>query len=150
MPACKTLRSEEHTSELQSREKLVCRLLPEKKKPIAILGGTRWDQQAVDQFADIAERHDLPVAVQYRRQMLCSTAHPCVVGDVGLVSNPEVMRYIKEADLVLLVGGRMSVIASQSYTLFNIPVPAPTLVFVFPDAAAPEIYTLSLHDALPI
>src|SRR5690606_42030280 len=26
------LRSEEHTSELQSREKLVCRLLPEKKK----------------------------------------------------------------------------------------------------------------------
>src|SRR5690606_40417923 len=28
----KTLRSEEHTSELQSREKLVCRLLLEKKK----------------------------------------------------------------------------------------------------------------------
>src|SRR5690606_40305168 len=27
-----TDRSEEHTSELQSREKLVCRLLPEKKK----------------------------------------------------------------------------------------------------------------------
>src|SRR5690606_40244838 len=26
-------RSEEHTSELQSRENLVCRLLPEKKKP---------------------------------------------------------------------------------------------------------------------
>src|SRR5207302_11314690 len=26
------VRSEEHTSELQSREKLVCRLLPEKKK----------------------------------------------------------------------------------------------------------------------
>src|SRR5207302_5330822 len=26
------IRSEEHTSELQSREKLVCRLLPEKKK----------------------------------------------------------------------------------------------------------------------
>src|SRR5690606_40857799 len=28
-----TYRSEEHTSELQSREKLVCRLLLEKKKP---------------------------------------------------------------------------------------------------------------------
>src|SRR5690606_39428998 len=27
-----TVRSEEHTSELQSRENLVCRLLPEKKK----------------------------------------------------------------------------------------------------------------------
>src|SRR5690606_41169814 len=30
-----TARSEEHTSELQSREKLVCRPLPEKKKPAA-------------------------------------------------------------------------------------------------------------------
>src|SRR5690606_41579565 len=30
-PARDTLRSEEHTSELQSREKLVCRLLLEKK-----------------------------------------------------------------------------------------------------------------------
>src|SRR2546421_6875050 len=31
-------RSEEHTSELQSRSDLVCRLLLEKKKPSAILG----------------------------------------------------------------------------------------------------------------
>src|SRR5690606_40088404 len=32
---CRRSRSEEHTSELQSREKLVCRLLLEKKKPTA-------------------------------------------------------------------------------------------------------------------
>src|SRR5690606_39928071 len=31
------IRSEEHTSELQSREKLVCRLLIEKKKSYAVL-----------------------------------------------------------------------------------------------------------------
>src|SRR5690606_41228135 len=34
-------RSEEHTSELQSREKLVCRLLLEKKKGTAV-GEARW------------------------------------------------------------------------------------------------------------
>src|SRR5207302_9282248 len=32
----RSARSEEHTSELQSREKLVCRLLPEKKKRPAV------------------------------------------------------------------------------------------------------------------
>src|SRR5690606_40033295 len=32
VPRGHTTRSEEHTSELQSRENLVCRLLPEKKK----------------------------------------------------------------------------------------------------------------------
>src|SRR5690606_39557541 len=35
-----TLRSEEHTSELQSREKLVCRLLLEKKKEELIQHGS--------------------------------------------------------------------------------------------------------------
>lgn len=102
-------------------------------RPIAILGGTRWDQTAVDQFAAFATRHKLPVAVQFRRQMLFSTAHSCFVGDVGLGSNPTLMASIKEADLVLLVGGRMSEIASQSYTLFDIPVPRQTLVHVHPD-----------------
>src|SRR5690606_38863842 len=93
------------------------------------------NQQAVDQFTDLCASHQLPVAVQFRRQMLCSTTHPCFVGDVGLGSNPELMRYIKEADLVLLVGGRMPEVASQSYSLFDIPVPAQTLVHVHPDAS---------------
>src|SRR3546814_1282973 len=57
------------------------------RKPIAILGGTRWNQDAVDRFAAFADRHQLPVAVQFRRQMLFSTAHPCFVGDVGLGGN---------------------------------------------------------------
>src|SRR5690606_41885473 len=34
-------RSEEHTSELQSRENLVCRLLLEKKKPLSVLTSLR-------------------------------------------------------------------------------------------------------------
>lgn len=104
------------------------------RKPIAILGGTRWNQEAVDRFAGFAERQQLPVAVQFRRQMLFPTSHPCFVGDVGLGGNPALMQYIKDADLILLVGGRMSEIASQSYTLLDIPVPAQTLVHVHPDA----------------
>src|SRR5258707_5660032 len=35
-------RSEEHTSELQSRQYLVCRLLLEKKKKITLLGMFHW------------------------------------------------------------------------------------------------------------
>ncbi len=110
-------------------------LLAKASRPIAILGGSRWNQEAVDQFAAFAEQRQLPVAVQFRRQMLFPTTHACFVGDVGLGSNPALMEYIRDADLVLLVGGRMSEIASQSYTLFDIPVPRQTLVHVQPDAA---------------
>src|SRR2546427_7660359 len=38
LPAKKSLRSEEHTSELQSQSNLVCRLLLEKKKTIHLVG----------------------------------------------------------------------------------------------------------------
>src|SRR5690606_14045638 len=69
--------------------------LAKARKPIAILGGSRWDQDAVDRFADFAQRFHLPVGVQFRRQMLFPTTHPCFVGDVGLGSNPELMQYIR-------------------------------------------------------
>jgi acetolactate synthase-1/2/3 large subunit len=108
--------------------------LGQARKPIAILGGTRWNQAAVDQFAAFAGQWQLPVAVQFRRQMLFDVAHPSFVGDVGLGGNPQLMQYIRDADLVLLVGGRMSEIASQSYTLFDIPVPRQKLVHVHADA----------------
>src|SRR3546814_2536096 len=39
----------------------------------------------------------------------------------------------KASDLILLVGGRMSEIASQSYTLLDIPTPKQQLVHVHPD-----------------
>lgn len=106
------------------------------KRPVAILGGSRWDATAVKQFGEFAERNQLPIAVQFRRQMLCPTTHPCFIGDVGLGCNPDLISYIKDADFVLLVGGRMSEIASQSYTLFPIPGPRPdqALVHIHPDA----------------
>src|SRR2546422_5870324 len=46
-------RSEEHTSELQSRLHLVCRLLLEKKKKIA--------EVCVDESRNVAAHHDQPV-----------------------------------------------------------------------------------------
>ena len=108
--------------------------LAQARKPVAILGGTRWNAEAVAQFAEFAAQRQLPVAVQFRRQMLFPVSHSCFIGDVGLGSNPDTMAFIRDADLILLVGGRMSEIASQSYTLFDIPVPRQTLVHVHPDA----------------
>src|SRR5438270_9464567 len=40
---CKILRSEEHTSELQSQSNLVCRLLLEKKNAAQVTGAKRGD-----------------------------------------------------------------------------------------------------------
>src|SRR5690349_23637511 len=60
---CPRARSEEHTSELQSRRDLVCRLLLEKKKAPAGQHVRRQDCRAV-QHQGLQQRVDLPPAHQ--------------------------------------------------------------------------------------
>ncbi|MVW72983.1 thiamine pyrophosphate-binding protein, partial [Bordetella sp. 15P40C-2] len=75
-------------------------LLAEARSPVAILGGTRWSAEAVEQFAAFAERLSLPTAVSFRRQMLFPADHPCFIGDVGLGINPALLKRVADADLV--------------------------------------------------
>ncbi len=103
------------------------------KSPIAILGGSRWSPETIAEFQAFAERFDLPVAVSFRRQMLFPADHPNFAGDLGIGVNPKLLARIKESDLVLVVGGRLSEMPSQSYTLFGIPNPGRPLVHVHPD-----------------
>jgi acetolactate synthase I/II/III large subunit len=104
------------------------------KNPVAIIGGSRWTPQAIERFARFAERFDLPVAVSFRRQMCFPANHRCFIGDLGIGPNPKLLARIKSADLVMLVGGRLSEMPSQSYTLFAIPCDGTKLVHVHPDS----------------
>src|SRR6478672_5970508 len=91
-------RSEEHTSELQSRSDLVCRLLLEKKNKVALL--------------------DPPTGMR----------------ELWYSANPDYSDPL--ADVVL---------PAITAKVLTVPV-----IFFFNDTATTEIYTLSLHDALPI
>jgi acetolactate synthase-1/2/3 large subunit len=108
-------------------------LLGTASKPMMILGGSRWSAQAAQQVADFAQLWQLPVACSFRRQMLFVGQHPCYAGDVGLGCNPRLLARLKDADVILLLGGRLSEVPSQSYTLLGIPVPRQTLIHVYPD-----------------
>src|SRR5215475_11950047 len=100
-PGDNLIRSEEHTSELQSRENLVCRLLLEKKKKKTARTSVKQTQPR------------LPASSPRRsRARLCRSTPSCA----------------DEAVSKLLL---------SSFFFFN-------------DTATTEIYTLSLHDALPI
>src|SRR5215471_10341350 len=99
LPGQARARSEEHTSELQSRRELVCRLLLEKKK--RLLGGQVGRRQDDDRYDRI------------QRQ--------------GLARH----RNGPAADRSSARDGTLQ-------------------FFFFNDTATTEIYTLSLHDALPI
>ena len=58
------------------------------KRPLVILGGSRWSESAVAGMRRFAERFDLPVACSFRRQTLFDNDHPNYAGDLGLGLNP--------------------------------------------------------------
>jgi len=103
------------------------------ERPMVILGGTRWDEDAVADLRNFAERFKLPVGCSFRRQMLFDHLHPNYAGDVGIGINPALAKEIKEADLLILLGGRFSEMPSSSYTLMDIPYPQQQLIHIYPD-----------------
>ncbi|MFC4276206.1 thiamine pyrophosphate-binding protein [Achromobacter aloeverae] len=109
-------------------------LLAEARKPIAILGGSGWDEAACTAFARYAERAQLPVATSFRRASLMDADHPNYAGDLGIGPDARLKARVADADLVLLVGGRLSEMPSSSYTLLDVPVPRQKLVHVHPGA----------------
>src|SRR5215510_525651 len=98
------VRSEEHTSELQSRGHLVCRLLLEKKNNRAFVLFSRQSKYTAQDGI--------------RRSDSTSNSRSPSIADAFLSSHA----------------------ASSAAIWF----------FFFNDTATTEIYTLSLHDALPI
>src|SRR5271165_3525212 len=91
------------------------------ERPIAILGGGGWTKRASAAFARFAERFDLPVVGSFRRASAFDGEHNNYAGEIGLSPNPKLRARIKRADVVMLVGGRMSEAAAQGYALFDIP-----------------------------
>ena len=107
-------------------------LLSAAERPIVLLGGSRWSSAASAALARFAERFSLPVATTFRRAHLFPPVHACYAGDLGIGPNPKLLDRVKAADLILLVGGRLSEMPSQGYTLLEIPGPRQTLVHVYP------------------
>jgi len=104
------------------------------ERPVVLLGGSRWSEAASAAVMRFAERFALPVATTFRRAHLFDALHPCYAGDLGIGPNPKLLARIKAADLVILIGGRLGEMPSQSYTLIDIPGPRQTFVHVHPGA----------------
>ena len=139
------------------------KLLWAAERPMLVLGGSGWTATACAAVTRFAERFALPVATSFRRAALFDATHPNYAGEIGIGPNPKLKARIADADLLLLVGGRLAEMPSQSYTLLDIPVPRQKLVHVHGDAgeigrvyhpalgihAAPKTFAASLEAVQP-
>ncbi|HVB78353.1 MAG TPA: thiamine pyrophosphate-binding protein [Candidatus Binataceae bacterium] len=105
-------------------------MLAASHRPLMLLGGTTWTAQAVADITAFAEANRLATASTFRRQDRIDNLHPCYAGDLGIAPDPKLAARVREADLILTVGSRLSEIASSGYTLFDVPRPRQSLVHV--------------------
>ncbi len=108
-------------------------LLEEAQRPLVLAGGGPWDEAACAQLAGWATACGLPVAASFRRQDVLDNASASYAGDVGLGVNPALAQRLRDCDLLIAAGPRLTEIETQGYTLPVPPVAPQTLVHVHPD-----------------
>jgi len=104
------------------------------ERPFIIAGGSCWNESDVADLSKLARLYGVPVACSFRRQRLMDARDPFYAGDLGLGCNPALLDRIRTTDLLLMLGGRLSEIPSQSYTLLSIPEPEMPLIHLHSDA----------------
>src|SRR5699024_5795003 len=89
------------------------------KKPFVIAGGGVILSKAEQPLQKFVERVNLPVVSAFRRFNVLANNHEHYVGWLGFGANPSLIKAIQEADVVLVLGTRLSQVTSQDYTLLK-------------------------------
>ena len=110
-------------------------LLAGSRRPLVLVGGSRWDAQAHAALCAFAEANALPVGCAFRSQHLFDNRHPNYAGDVGIGINPKLAARVRDADVLLVIGERLGEMTTSGYTLLEVPTPAQRLIHVHPGAA---------------
>ena len=108
-------------------------LLSGAEGPLAIVGEGGWTAQTGADVAAFAEAQRIPVAASFRCQDFVDNASPAYAGHAGLGMDPALARRIREADVLLAIGGRLGEIPTDGYTLVRPGRPTQRLVHVHPD-----------------
>jgi acetolactate synthase-1/2/3 large subunit len=85
------------------------------RRPVVIAGGGA--QRARQSLISFAEAWDAGVYAAFRRQDVFPNEHPNYLGHLTLGTTTETLKALEEADLVLVVGCRLSEVTTQTYSL---------------------------------
>jgi acetolactate synthase I/II/III large subunit len=108
-------------------------LLAGAERPLIIVGGGGWNEQAGRDVIAFAEASNVPVAASFRRQDYVDNGSPAYVGPLTIGMDPALAARVRDADVILALGTRLGEIATQQYSLLDVPRPRQTLIHVHAD-----------------
>lgn len=105
-------------------------------RPLVLCGRSLDRPGGRDALQNFLEQWSLPAVVSFRSQDLFPNAHRLYAGDMGLANPPGQMAVLRRADLLLVLGARLTDITSQGYTYPDLVRPQMRLAHVNPDPSA--------------
>ncbi|MDR6998493.1 thiamine pyrophosphate-dependent enzyme [Neobacillus niacini] len=94
-------------------------ILKDAKRPLILAGGGVIACNGEQELIQVAERFRIPVMAAFRRQDVFPNNHPLYAGHSGLGARSSILDTIRQADVVLAVGTRLSEVTTQDYSIFN-------------------------------
>jgi len=139
-------------------------LLAGAARPLVIVGGAPWSTEAHAALTAWCAAGGLPIASGWRRQDYVDNGSDSYVGHLALGADPRLTERVRGADVLLVIGDRLSEITTAGYTLLRVPDPAQALVHVTADpdelgrvyaptlavAASPDAFALALAELPPL
>ncbi|MCU1330201.1 MAG: thiamine pyrophosphate-binding protein [Bryobacterales bacterium] len=103
------------------------------QRPLVIVGGSLWTAESCELLRGFAERFELPVAASFRRQDLLDNDHASYVGHMSLGMSAKLAERVRQADLIIALGTRLSDVTTGGYELLCVPRPRQRLVHIHPE-----------------
>ncbi|MDE1181916.1 thiamine pyrophosphate-dependent enzyme [Paraburkholderia sp.] len=97
------------------------------KQPVLVAGGTGWTDASLRSLTALAARHVIPVATTYRRRDLIDHDDAGFIGEIGLGVDPALAKRIADADLLIVLNGRLgelNTVGAGSFKGFTLLDPA--------------------------
>lgn len=107
-------------------------MLREAQRPLLIVGGSCWDQDTASAVVEFAQRWRIPAMTTFRRQDLVDNRCSAFAGALGPGLGTHLSARVREADLVVAIGGRLGEMTTGGYTLFGVPDPGVRMVHIHP------------------
>ena len=111
----------------------VADLLANAQKPLLLLGGSGWTDEAAADIQRFAETNRLPVTTSFRRQDSISNRSDAYVGEFGTATAPLLRQRLTEADLLLVIGARLGEMTTNGYENLVPPELRQKLIHIHPD-----------------
>lgn len=109
------------------------KILTEAERPLVIAGSEISKPGEREKLLRFVESWELPTVVSFRRQDLLPNGHRLYMGDMGLSNPASQMRVLAEADVIVVLGSRLTDITTQGYTFPQLVRPKQKVVHVHSD-----------------